>query len=391
MILKQICHDNGVITVYDDIYHGRDYLSAVEQGDIELDDMVLMLSIDSVQLYAKKQSDCWIYIWIILDHVPASRYIKKLVVPGTFILGPNKPKNADSFLYPSLHHLATLQKEGLKIWDVQEDWIFTLYPFSTADGPGMTYLNGLVGHQSAFSCRLYCPIKGRHKPGTNHYYPALLCPNNYSVQGCDHNDVDPYHILLMSVDEYTQNLAYVIASPNDTQYKTCHKETAISKPSIFSGLPGNCMLGIPGCFPADLMNLVSLNLTDLFLSLWCGTLECEGPDSRATGDWSVLQGEIWKAHGKQVADVTPYLPGLFDRPPRNPAEKISSGYKAWEYLIYVFALGPGVFLGVLLDKYWMHFCMLVAAIRKAHTLLVQFVEEFETLYYQCKVTHLHFC
>ena len=284
VILKQICHDNGVITVYDDIYHGRDYLSAVEQGDIELDDMVLMLSIDSVQLYAKKQSDCWIYIWIILDHVPASRYIKKLVVPGTFILGPNKPKNADSFLYPSLHHLATLQKEGLKIWDVQEDWIFTLYPFSTADGPGMTYLNGLVGHQSAFSCRLYCPIKGRHKPGTNHYYPALLCPNNYSVQGCDHNDVDPYHILLMSVDEYTQNLAYVIASPNDTQYKTCHKETAISKPSIFSGLPGNCMLGIPGCFPADLMNLVSLNLTDLFLSLWCGTLECEGPDSRATGD-----------------------------------------------------------------------------------------------------------
>ena len=30
------------------------------------------------------------------------------------------------------------------------------------------------------------------------------------------------------------------------------------------------------------------------------------------------QGEVWKAQGKRVADPTPYLPGSFDRPPRNP-------------------------------------------------------------------------
>jgi len=53
----------------------------------------------------------------------------------------------------------------------------------------------------------------------------------------------------------------------------------------------------------------------------------------------------------------------FDRPPRNPAEKISSGYKAWEFLTYVFGLGPGVFLDILLDIYWTHFCKLVAGIR----------------------------
>ena len=112
----------------DDIYHGGDYLSTVERGDIRPDDMVLMLSIDGAQLYAKKQSDCWISIWIILDHALDAHYMKKHVVPGTFIPGHNKPKNVDSFLYPSLHHLATLQKEGLKIWDAQEDWVFTLYP-----------------------------------------------------------------------------------------------------------------------------------------------------------------------------------------------------------------------------------------------------------------------
>jgi hypothetical protein len=103
------------------------------------------------------------------------------------------------------------------------------------------------------------------------------------------------------------------------------------------------MLGILGCFPADLMYLVSLNLTDLFLSLWRGTLKCEAPDNRVTWDWAMLQGETWKAHRKRVTAATPCLPGSFDWPPCNPAEKIPSGYKAWEFLIYVFALGPGFF------------------------------------------------
>ena len=38
-----------------------------------------------------------------------------------------------------------------------------------------------------------------------------------------------------------------------------------------------------------------------------------------------------------------YLPGSFDCPPHNPAEKISSGYKVWKFLLYLYGLGPGVF------------------------------------------------
>ena len=40
---------------------------------INCTDMILMLSIDGAQLYAHKASDCWIYIWIILDHPPHLR------------------------------------------------------------------------------------------------------------------------------------------------------------------------------------------------------------------------------------------------------------------------------------------------------------------------------
>ncbi|KAF8871855.1 hypothetical protein BD779DRAFT_1613874 [Infundibulicybe gibba] len=152
------------------------------------------------------------------------------------------------------------------------------------------------------------------------------------------------------------------------------------------------------------MHLISLNLTDLLLSLWRGTLDCNAPDDRSTWDWAVLRGDVWRAHGKTVADATPYLPGSFDRPPRNPAEKISSGYKAWEYLLYIFALGPGIFYGVLPDKYWRHFCLLVMAVRilhqrrisrdqllHAHELMLEFILNFELLYYQRKESRLHFC
>jgi hypothetical protein len=171
---------------------------------------------------------------------------------------------------------------------------------------------------------------------------------------------------------------------------------------IISGLSRR--LSIPRCFARDIMHLVSLNIPDLFLALWRGTLDCDPADSQATWDWAVLRGDVWQAHGLTVANATPYFPGSFDRPPRNPAEKISSGYKAWEFLHYIFALGPGVFYQVLPDIYWRHFCKLVMAVRilhqhritreqlrMAHSLLVEFDYKFERTYYQCKVERLHFC
>jgi hypothetical protein len=120
-------------------------------------------------------------------------------------------------------------------------------------------------------------------------------------------------------------------------------------------------------------------------------------------DWAVLQGEIWKKHGQAVAAATPYLPGSFDRPPHNPAEKINSGYKAWEFLMYVFGLGPGLFYNVLPEKYWINFCKLIYGmcvlsqhsitstdLCKAHKVLNDFCDEFELLYYQRRVDRLHF-
>ncbi|OBZ75159.1 hypothetical protein A0H81_04486 [Grifola frondosa] len=319
-LLEWLYNDpNQPLPFLDFFFFGNDYIHAFQEGKISDDDMILMFSMDGAQLYARKQSDCWIFIWVLFDLAPGSHYKKKYVLPGGIIGGLNKPKNVDSFLFPSLYHVSVLQREGLHIWDASLDQLFTSNPFmtlATANGPGMAYLSGLVGHHGANGCRLYCGLKGRHKPGGTHYYPVLLKLLNYTVLGSDHSDISLHtsHLDLpaeTSLQHYERNLHYVMNSPNEAH-----------------GLQSTKILGLPGMFGADLMHLILLNLPDLFLGLWHGTLYYEKTDNKHTWNWTILIGKTWQAHGKLVVDATHYLPGSFDWPPRNPAEKIFSGYKA---------------------------------------------------------------
>ena len=398
--------NESVFEFYDDLYHGRDYLNAVASGRIGPDDMVLMFSIDGAQLYASKQSDCWFYIWILLDLSPALRYKKRYVLPGAVIGGPNKPRNIDSFLFPGLYHLAALQKEGLHVWDAAQRRQFISFIFLLlilADSPAMAYLSGLVGHNGANGCRIYCGQLGRHKPNHPTYYPALNRPHgdnsgppNMTLQ------VETLFDSAATKKRYDDSLELVRRAKTKANYAEARLATGIAKPSLFSGLT-RC-LGVPGGFGLDLMHLISLNLTDLVISLLRGTLACEYPDNKSTWDFAIFTDPaLWKAHGQMVADATRYLPGSFDRPPRDPAKKISSGYKAWEFLLYVYGLLPGLLRHILPEKYYRHFCWLVFGARfvlqyrlptslfpSAHRALVSYIEEYEVIYYCRRRERLHF-
>ncbi|KJA18806.1 hypothetical protein HYPSUDRAFT_144447 [Hypholoma sublateritium FD-334 SS-4] len=152
------------------------------------------------------------------------------------------------------------------------------------------------------------------------------------------------------------------------------------------------------------MHLGTFNLSDLLVMLWRGAFDHDTDDPPSNWPWAVLNGETWETHGRDVAAATPFLPGSFDRPPRNIAEKINSGYKAWEWLLYLYGLAPALLYGILPEPYYSHFCKLVRAMRiiqqhhiraddlkLAGNLLRSFVEEFETFYYQRRVSRLHFC
>ncbi|KAG2076100.1 hypothetical protein BDR04DRAFT_1133197 [Suillus decipiens] len=114
------------IPVIDDIAMGQDILGVVLDGDIKPNDIVLMVSLDGAQLCGGKQSNCWMYIWIIVNLSPNKHYRKI------------HPKNVDSFLFIGMHHLAAIQNEGLTIWDASCDVTFISdihLLFTTADGP----------------------------------------------------------------------------------------------------------------------------------------------------------------------------------------------------------------------------------------------------------------
>ena len=334
--------------VYDDIFCGNDYLDLHKRLNLTSDDTTVSFSIDGAQLYQNKKSDTWIAIWIIMDLHPNSRYKKKHVLPALIVPGPDKPDNLDSFMFRSFHHLRALQREnnglGLCVWDALKATVISsriIFILGTADAVALTELDGRVGHHGTHGCRLGCDMKGRHKPGTGHYYAVHLKPNNYTVEACNHPDYDFCNPpLRSSVENYHIDLAKVIASRNQAEYERNRKLTGISKPSILNGLDPDFTLPVPLCFSVDLMHLLSLNLGELLIPLWRGTSTCDTADDKSTWDWATLKGNVWVEHGKLVAAATPYFPALFHCPPRNPVKKINSGYKATEYYLYLFALGP---------------------------------------------------
>ncbi|KIJ95896.1 hypothetical protein K443DRAFT_134296 [Laccaria amethystina LaAM-08-1] len=348
--------------VFDDIFCGEDLRDLLEQLNLTDDDMTAILSFDGAQLYQNKKSDTWIAIFIITE------------------------------FHPNMEDGGA----GIKIYNAAKDAVVssrTIFLFALSDVPGLVEVDGRVGHHGTHGCRKGCPMKGRHKPSSGHYYAAHLKPNLCDIEDCNHEDFNLCDLVFqLSPEEYNNKLTLVIESIDQKSYEKNRKLTGISKPSILSGLHPDYILSIPRCFTNDIMHLIMINLGELFIPVWRRTFKCESTDDKATWDWATLVGDTWQSHGKLVTAATKYFPSFFHCLLCNPAEKISSGYKASEYYLYPFGLGPGFFCAVLFKKYWKNFCKLVCGkqAQEAHSYLVQFVEEYEHIYYQRRMDRLHF-
>ena len=87
-----------------------------------------------------------------------------------------------------------------------------------ADGPSMMHVTGFVGYHGKHSCYLYCRLQGCCEPAGKHYFPALLKPTDYNVEGCAHKDINIRELPRPSCKQYLVNLQYLIASPSQSQY-----------------------------------------------------------------------------------------------------------------------------------------------------------------------------
>ena len=280
----------GSLDRYDDISCGNDILSAWTSGALRKSDVALQLSIDGAQLQADQPSEAWIFIWILHNLPLTLHYNKRFVIPGAIVPGPNKPGDIDSFLFPSLYHVAALQCEGLWIYDASVDSYISqakpLVIFATADSLGGTAMSGMVEHSGKFGSCLYCNMPSRHRTGDGHYYPAMHIPHNYTVSGCDHPDILDNNLASYrsQLDQkYRRNLAYLLAANTQAEFRVRHLEVGLCKQTLFSGLPHQ-PLPVLNVFTMDIMHLTVLNDPDLFLKLFTGRLNVYEPDNRLTWD-----------------------------------------------------------------------------------------------------------
>ena len=114
MLYRRTRSNEGGAGGYDDIFSGEAYLHAIENGLIGEYDTLLMLSIDGAQLYQDKKSECWIYVWILLEMAPDERYKVRNILPSGIIPGPKAPEHLDLFLFPGLAHVSALQTLGAR-------------------------------------------------------------------------------------------------------------------------------------------------------------------------------------------------------------------------------------------------------------------------------------
>lgn len=113
------------------------------------------------------------------------------------------------------------------------------------------------------------------------------------MSGCDHSDISHFApVIAGSACSYFMNLHFLAESPNEMEYKKGRLETGITKPMIFLGLLCNHALEISGCFRLDIMHLAIFNLSDLFMFLWCGVLDCNVLNPISSWPWAILQSEI---------------------------------------------------------------------------------------------------
>ncbi|EJD36916.1 hypothetical protein AURDEDRAFT_173986 [Auricularia subglabra TFB-10046 SS5] len=418
------------IDLIDDTLCGSDILREMINGKLGPDDTALIVSLDGLQLYRNKQSGCWIWAFILVNLTPGSRYKKKYVLPGGSVPGPNKPAVMESVLFRTLQHISAINRNGgLPIWDAYRasepyralclaegrdprpaQFLSTLYlMFATADAEAMPIWNGAVKHSGKKGCRLWCGLPGRRMPRGQrggHYYPMLALPTDYNVAGCMHPDQPYDEPRPADPSRYLAELRRICNAKTASAYRKLRLDTGLVKPSILLGLwispERPTILGMPNMFPCDNMHLL-MNLAHHFITLWRGTFDCVRPDKLAQWEWATLRDdELWRIHGADIAACAHYMPSPFERPARNPAEKLNSGYKATEYINYFFVHGPVHFHVVLRIEYWQNYCLLVAGIRiiyqkratreqleEAADYLARFLKGFEELYIRRRQERMH--
>ena len=104
----------GRLSRYNDTACGRDLLAAWDSESFGCSDIALQFFIDGAQLRPDQPSEAWVFLWVIHNLPLSMQYKKDFVIPGATAPRPNRPGDLNSFLFPSLFHVAALLPQDIR-------------------------------------------------------------------------------------------------------------------------------------------------------------------------------------------------------------------------------------------------------------------------------------
>lgn len=103
---------------------------------------------------------------------PSIRYAKENIMTSMIIPGPSKPKKFDSFLFPLVEELKSLNA-GVEAYDSARKSEFVLHAWPvlvTEDGPALAEVMGFKRPGNAIRACRFCKKKSKQISNRGHYY-----------------------------------------------------------------------------------------------------------------------------------------------------------------------------------------------------------------------------
>jgi hypothetical protein len=319
-------------------------------------DIALGLSADGFSTFKSRRESAWAVILFNYNLPPDVRFhVENILALG--VIGPKKPVDFDSFLWPAIQELLRLLV-GVRGFDALASVVFCLRAFLIlvfGDIPAISALMQMKGHIGILPCRM-CKIVGLRVPNsraTTHYIPLErsrhpdIRGNPDAVSVFDPHDLPMRtHTELRSQGEEIQ-MAVATGHADDLG-----KAYGVKGLSILHFLPS---ISFPISFPYDFMHLIWENLVRNLVLLW--TASFKGMD-QGTESYE-LPRTVWDAIGSATAASGSHIPSAYGtRLPDIAKHSISYSAEMWSF--WVMYLGP-----VLLQrrfqrpKYYIHFIRLV--------------------------------
>jgi hypothetical protein len=158
-------------------------------------DIALAMSTDGVELFRKgKKHEVWPVVLQCYNLAPEVRFQEDNIICNGVIPGPHKPKDIDSFLYPTVRDLKMLHN-GVTTYNAanKSDFVLRAHVVTvTADMPARDMLMGLSGYNSRHYCN-YCTVRGcvGYQSTSTHNISSTNPNCNNKAVDCDGQDQDP--------------------------------------------------------------------------------------------------------------------------------------------------------------------------------------------------------